>query len=159
MIKNQTLVQEGGLRPKSENTFPHYLGSIWAKGDFWMTHILVLGTKVQLQKVRKMARGGIFPIVFIVTIIVWERNKGLVATNKLKTMRRHPGISPEGGRRCWCSRERPNSGPERCLLSATSAHKLLCWYLDEPCPPKIPISTFLWDKTGPLSPESWPSLF
>ena len=27
----------------------------------------------------------------------------------LKTMQRHPGISPEGERRCRCTRERPNS--------------------------------------------------
>ena len=88
-------------------------------------------------------------------------SEALFAANQLKTMRRHPGISPEGGRRCGCTRERPNSGPElfRCCWVLTSAHKLLCWYLDKPCRPKIPISTFLWEKTGPLSPESRPSSF
>ena len=45
-------------------------------------------------------------------------SEALFAANQLKTMRRHPGISPEGGRRCGCTRERPNSGPERCLPSA-----------------------------------------
>ena len=43
---------------------------------------------------------------------------GSISANQLKTMRRHPGISPEGERRCRCSRERPNSGPERCSPSA-----------------------------------------
>ena len=111
MIKNQTLVQERGLRPKSENPFPRYQCSIWAKGGFWghFHHhmgyisaysypIWVLRTKVPFQKVRKMTPRWHFPRRVHWRHHVWERNKGLVATNKLKTMRRHPGIPPEGKR-------------------------------------------------------------
>ena len=59
--------------------------------EFW-------APKCHFRKWGKWSPGAIFPIVFLVTVIVWDRNKGLVATNKLKTMRRHPGIPPEGKR-------------------------------------------------------------
>ena len=53
--------------------------------------------KCHFRKWGKWPPDGIFLVVFI-DAIMCERETKVVATNKLKTMRRHPGIPPEGKR-------------------------------------------------------------
>ena len=81
-------------------------------------------------------------------------SEALLAANQLKTMRRHLGISLEGERRCRCTRERPNSEvprktqfPAQTLLLVECSPRPTIFFVD------------IWEKAGPLSPESQPSHF